>query len=282
MSERISRRTVLRAAGAAIALPWLESLPAVAAWSEPARDLPKRFAVLFMGNGVNGNHWWSRGNGAAMTLGRSLQPLEPLKQKINVIHGLFNPSSVGMGIHPAQTGNLLSGVAIAPGQIVRGGITVDQVLANRIGSQTPLASLVLACERPLTGLHETGFAMAYSPHRSGSGVDSPVASQAEPRPAFNRVCGTSSGQRQSVLDRVKDPAARLARRVSRSDGQRVDGYLADVRDVESRADRLAASALPDLREHARLMCDIIALAFQVDATRVASLLLARDLSSLSY
>jgi len=128
-----------------MALPWLESL---SAWDA---TFPKRFAVLFMGNGINGNHWWARGSGAEMTLGRSLAPLEPLKSKINVINGLFNKPAVGMGIHPGQTGNLLSGVPIQKGSIVRSGITMDQVLANRLGRETALASLVLACEPPATG-----------------------------------------------------------------------------------------------------------------------------------
>src|SRR5207244_2534150 len=163
----ISRRTVLRAGGVAMALPWLESLPVAAAVrSDRSSGFPKRFAVLFTGNGINGNHWWARGNGAEMTLSRSLQPLHPLKLKINVINGLFNKPAVGMGIHPAQTGNLLSGVPLQPGPIVRSGITADQVLANRMGHETPQASLVLACEPPMTGYHETDFSMAYSSHIS--------------------------------------------------------------------------------------------------------------------
>src|SRR5438552_9302615 len=101
---KISRRTVLRGAGVTMALPWLESLPAFAA---PA--FPKRFAVLFMGNGVNEYHWSAEGSGAAMQLGKTLSPFEPLKHKVNVIHGLFNKMATGQGIHPAQTGSLLSG-----------------------------------------------------------------------------------------------------------------------------------------------------------------------------
>src|SRR5262245_6691798 len=112
----VSRRTILRGVGAAMALPWLESLPVVAA---PAPAFPKRFAVLFMGNGISGNHWWAKGAGTEMTLGRSLAPLEPLKPKITVINGLFNQPSFGRGIHPAQTGNLLSGAAIEQGPIAR-------------------------------------------------------------------------------------------------------------------------------------------------------------------
>src|SRR5690349_22842518 len=125
----LSRRTVLRGAGVAMGLPWLESLSAFADTGAPAA-FPKRFAVLFMGNGVNEDHWGSEGSGAEMTLSRTLAPLEPLKHKINVIHGLFNKRSTGQGIHPAQTGALLSGAFIQKGAIIRAGITVDQMLAS--------------------------------------------------------------------------------------------------------------------------------------------------------
>ena len=152
-----------------MALPWLESLPV---WgSTPANGMtpagfPKRFAVLFMGNGINGNHWWAKGSGDAMKLSKSLEPLAPLKKKINVINGLFNKPAVGVGIHPGQTGNLLSGVPIQKGAIVKAGISMDQVLAKHLGQETPQSSLVLACEQPMTGYHETNFSMAYSSHIS--------------------------------------------------------------------------------------------------------------------
>src|SRR5215469_10732222 len=100
--SRVSRRAILRGAGAIMALPWLESFPAFADANTPAA-FPKRFAVLFMGNGVNENHWDARGSGAEMRLSKTLEPLEPLKHKINVIHGLFQKRATGLGIHPPQT-----------------------------------------------------------------------------------------------------------------------------------------------------------------------------------
>src|SRR5205809_6027605 len=124
-AHRISRRAVLRGAGVTMALPWLESFAA----ATPAA-FPKRFAVLFMGNGVNEDHWGAEGSGAEMKLSKTLEPLEPLKHKINVVHGLFQKRATGMGIHPAQTGSLLSGAQIQKGAIIRAGITVDQVIAN--------------------------------------------------------------------------------------------------------------------------------------------------------
>ena len=309
----ISRRTVLRGLGVSMALPWLESM----AWAQSAVPgnmvttaagaFPKRFAVLFMGNGINGNHWWARGQGAEMKLGRSLQPLEPLKHKINVINGLFNEMAVGIGIHPGQTGSLLTGVDIQKGAIVKAGISMDQVLANHIGQDTPQASIVLACEQPMTGYHETNFSMAYSSHISWQSPDSPVPNEVYPSLAFDSLFENRGSLRYtSILDRVKDRAENLSTRVSSTDKSKIDEYLTSVREVERRIERMRAmkdtadeeaklrnrpalsmdrpkNGLPeDLREHTRLMCDIVALAFQTDKTRIASLLLARDLSSLYY
>ncbi|MBC8112890.1 MAG: DUF1552 domain-containing protein, partial [Candidatus Saccharimonas sp.] len=150
--SRINRRTVLRGVGVAMALPWLESIPV---WSEDTLTnnsgsggstqppFPKRFAALFMGNGINHKHWWAKGAGAEMELSKSLEPLAPLKTKLNVISGLFNRHATGVGIHPGQTGNILSGAALQKGAVLKGGISVDQVLANRFGEETDLPSLVL-------------------------------------------------------------------------------------------------------------------------------------------
>src|SRR5271156_5981501 len=108
----VSRRAVLRGAGCTVALPWLESLHALA--DVPAASaFPKRFGIVFMGNGINEDHWSAEGQGADMILSKTLQPLEPLKQKINVVDGLFVKSLTGQGIHPAQTASLLSGAHIS-------------------------------------------------------------------------------------------------------------------------------------------------------------------------
>jgi hypothetical protein len=305
---RISRRTVLRGAGVTMALPWLESLPAFADTTATAPAVfPKRFAVMFMGNGVNEEHWSAEGSGDEMKLGKTLEPLEPLKHKINVIHGLFNKKATGQGIHPAQTGSLLSGASITKGAIIHAGITVDQMIANQVGQDTPQSSIVLACEQPMTGYHETNFSMAYSSHISWQTPDSPVPNEVYPSLAFDNLFENRGSLRNmSILDRVKDRAENLSRKISSNDKVKLDEYLSSVREVEKRVDSMRktkdtaddkakasnrpaftmerpANGLPeDLRDHARLMCDIIAIAFQTDKTRVASLLLARDLSALYY
>jgi len=133
----LSRRMLLRGAGVAMALPWLESLPVWGAPIDSATAMhPQRFAALFMACGVNRDHWWAKGAGAEMELGKSLQPMEPLKTKLNVLTGLFNENATGVGIHPGQTGNILSGASLQKGAELRGGISVDQVLANHFEDQT--------------------------------------------------------------------------------------------------------------------------------------------------
>ncbi len=307
---RLSRRTVLRGAGAVMALPWLESIPV---WgSEPGTGEmppgpPKRFAALFMGNGINQDHWWAKAEGAELVLSKSLQPLEPLKGKLNVVSGLFNKHATGVGIHPGQTGNILSGAALQKGAVLKGGVSMDQVLAGRLGEDSPMPSMVLGCEQPITGYHETNFSMAYSSHISWQNALSPVPMEVYPSLAFDSLFDNQGSQRNlSILDRVKDHAVRLNQRVSRADQRKLDEYLTSVREVETRIQRTRSMknkadghardrgrptlALPrpdnglpeDIREHMRLMCDIIALAFQTDKTRVATLLLCRDLGGLFY
>jgi len=289
-----------------MALPWLESLPV---WGNEveATAIPKRFGVLFMACGINPDHWWAKGSGEEMELSSSLQPMAPLKTKMNVVSGLFNKNATGVGIHPGQTGNILSGASLQKGAELRGGISIDQVLANHLGQETVQPSLVLGCEQPITGYHETNFSMAYSSHISWQSATSPVPMEVYPSLAFDSLFDNRGSRRtRSILDRVKEEAARLSRRVSSGDKAKLDEYLTSVREVETRIERMRAekttaeehardrgrailsmtrpdNGLPeDIREHMRLMCDIIALGFQTDKTRVATLLLCRDLSGLFY
>ena len=218
-----TRRTFLRGAGVTMALPWLESLAVSRRRGRPAEadaPAPKRFAALFMGYGINPDHWWAKGSGAAMELSRSLEPLAPLKTKINVITGLFNKHATGVGIHPGQTGNILSGAALQKGAELKGGISIDQVLAGRLGEETVQPSLVLGCEQPITGYHETNFSMAYSSHISWQSATSPVPMEVYPSLAFDSLFDNHGSKRkQSILDRVRDEAAGLSRRSAPATGR---------------------------------------------------------------
>jgi hypothetical protein len=306
----ITRRALLRGVGVTMALPWLESLSgwgAEAPAGAPPAASPKRFAALFMGNGVSPNNWAAKGAGADMELSKSLQPLAPFRSRLNVVSGLFNKHATGVGIHPGQTGNILSGAALQKGAVLHGGVSVDQVLADHFEEETAQPSLVLGCEQPITGYHETNFSMAYSSHISWHDAYSPVPMEVYPSLAFDSLFDNQGSRRTlSILDRIKEQAADLDCQVSRADQAKLDEYLTSVRDVEKRVERMRAdkdraddnardrgrpaitmkrpdNGLPeDIREHMRLMGDIIALAFQTDKTRVATLLLCRDLSGLFY
>ena len=163
-SDLISRRTVLRGLGVTVALPWLES---ISVFGADANQAPVRFACLFSGNGFHAKEWWARGGGAKMELGKVLQPLEPFREKLNFIQGLFNAEAKHGGIHSAQTGQLLSGAKLAPNGAVRSGTSMDQVMAQRIGHRTKVPSLVLGCEASLPNVHKN-YSMIYSSHISWS------------------------------------------------------------------------------------------------------------------
>ena len=171
----IPRRTFLQGVGVTMALPWMESLAgfgsteamAATARAKTIAPAPKRFAVVFQGNGVNPNTWSAKGSGATMELSQTLQPLEPLKHKINVIDGLFNKAATGVGIHPGMTGNLLTGVPLQKGAIIHSGVSMDQVIAGHVGKDTTQSSLVLAIEEPMTRYHETNFSNAHGRHLVG-------------------------------------------------------------------------------------------------------------------
>ncbi|HWE38269.1 MAG TPA: DUF1552 domain-containing protein, partial [Isosphaeraceae bacterium] len=300
-----TRRAFLRGAGVTLSLPWLESLASAAGAGAAAP--PKRFAALFMGCGVNPDGWWAKGSGAEMQLGPCLEPLSPLKAKINVVNGLFNKHATGVGIHPGQTGNILSGAALKKGAELKGGISVDQMLARHLGEQTDQPSMVLGCEQPITGYHETNFSMAYSSHISWQSATSPVPMEVYPSLAFDALFDNRGSKRnRSILDRVREEATGLRKKVGAGDRAKLDEYLTSVREVERRVvpmrkEKEAGDAragrrgrppltmsrpengLPeDIREHMRLMCDLVALGFQADKTRVATLLLCRDISGLFY
>ncbi|MEO1999942.1 MAG: DUF1552 domain-containing protein [Planctomycetaceae bacterium] len=300
-----SRRLFLQGTGVAMSLPWLESLPV---WGrEAAARPPRRFAAMFMGNGVHQSEWYATGSGKDIEFGNCLKSLEPLKEHVNVISGLFNENATGVGIHPGQTGNILSGVSLQKGAVLKGGISIDQLLAKHFEQETLQSSVVLGCEQPVTGYHETNYSMAYSSHISWRNVTAPVPMEIYPSLAFDSLFDNHGSRRtQSILDRVSEHANFLNRQVSHEDRLKIDEYLSSVRDVEKRIERARAmkgradqrardkatlawtmdrpdNGMPEaIREHLRLMCDIIAMAFQTDHTRVASLLMCRDISGLVY
>ena len=143
-ASAVSRRTLLRGLGVSMALPWLESLPCAAAAAPSAADQPPtRTLVTFTGMGFHSNHWWARGKGAAMELGPCLKPLEPWKERLTFLRGLWNEQANNGVIHCMQTGNMLSGAPMSKAE-VRTGVSFDQLMAQRIGDRTAASALGVA------------------------------------------------------------------------------------------------------------------------------------------
>jgi hypothetical protein len=297
---------MLRGLGVTMALPWLESLPV---WGDEPRaqqagsHAPVRLAVLFSGNGFHSREWWAKGEGKNMQLGKVLAPLNDFREQMLFVRGLFNAEALKGNIHSSQTGNLLSGAPLASGGDIRSGTSVDQLLAQRYGNSTKVPSLVLGCEKSNPSVHKN-YSMLYSSHISWSSPTTPTPLELYPALAFDRLF-KDEVQRgdKSVLDAVLSDATDFRRRLSGNDQRKLDEYLDSVRDVEQRIDRAGkkgelqgwrptltkpnmprpADGIPqDIAEHMRLMCDILVLAFQTDTTRICTLKLNNDHSSLRF
>jgi len=305
LTQPLSRRAFFRGAGVSMALPWLESVPV---WGDDATERdgsepPVRFACLFSGNGYHSKEWWAKGDGAGMELGKVLEPLRPHREKLLFLRGLYNQEALIGGIHSCQTGNLLTGAHLAPAGEIKSGQSCDQVLADRLKDRTKVPSLVLGCEPSIAAIHKN-YSMIYSSHISWSSPTTPTPLELYPALAFDRLFRDEVGRAdKSVLDAVRADAAGYQNKVSASDKRRLDEYLASVREVEQRIDRagkagrlqgwrptLAAPDRPrpadgipqDIDQHMRLMCDILVLAFRTDTTRVCTLKLNNDHSSLRF
>ncbi len=304
--HQLSRRAMLRGVGVAMALPWMESFPV---WGdEPhggtrSSQAPVRLAVLFAGNGFHSREWWARGQGRTLQLGKVLEPLADFRDRMLFIRGLFNREALKGNIHSSQTGNLLSGAPLAAGGEIHSGTSFDQLVAQRLGDRTKVPSLVLACEKSNPSVHKN-YSMLYSSHISWTSPTTPTPLELYPALAFDRLFkdDVHKGD-QSVLDAVQGDARDFRRDLSTGDQRKLDEYLDSVRDVERRIQRAGkrgelqgwrpsltkpnmrrpADGIPqNIAEHMRLMCDILVLAFQTDTTRIVTLKLNNDHSSLRF
>ncbi|MDA1017681.1 MAG: DUF1552 domain-containing protein [Planctomycetota bacterium] len=301
----VPRRGFLHGVGVTMALPWLESVPAWGgdkpknASSEP----PVRFACLFAGNGFHSREWWAKGAGKKMELGKVLESLLPYREKLLFLRGLYNQEALIGGIHSCQTGNILTGAHLAPGGEIQSGISCDQVVAEHLKSQTKVPSLVLGCERSIAAIHKN-YSMIYSSHISWNSSSTPTPLEVYPALAFDRLFRDEIRRTdKSVLDAVIEDTRGLRNNVSKSDRQRLDEYLSSVREVELRIEQAGkagrlqgwrptlekpdmprpSDGIPqDIDQHMRLMCDILVLAFRTDTTRVCTLKLNNDHSSLRF
>ncbi|MGH9675086.1 MAG: DUF1552 domain-containing protein, partial [Bryobacteraceae bacterium] len=270
MSRKVSRRTLLRGAGAAVSLPWLESIAAgsPAKTGENLTEPPLRVAFLFMPNGVRPDHWTPPGDGDDFEITPHLKPLEGLTSEFLLIENLWHKNTVGRNGHWPKVPAWLSGGYVertTGGDLDSGGGSVDQMMARAIGSNTPLPSLELGIDAPRTGIDTAGggFPRALGSFLSWADRHTPVPKEIVPQLAFDRLFRNSrtrvisgadpkhpslveSLQRDetSVLDLVREQAMSLRQRGSKGDQARLDEYFESVRSVEM---RLEAAMKPQKR-----------------------------------
>ena len=325
---RLSRRHFLRGVGVSLALPAFDSLRVAGTGAAraaagtaglpvpatTATGAPLRLAFVYVPNGVNLSYWWPKTEGPGCELNRTMQPLEPVKDQVQVISGLDQINATGgkdgPGDHARACATFLTGVRAkkTAGADIHAGVSIDQVVARRIGRLTRFPSLELACDAARkSGNCDSGYSCAYQFNLSWATPTMPMAPEPNPRFAFERLFGAGSPgertrnlrlrqeQQRSILDFVLDDTRALQRQLGRRDQQKLGQYLTSVREIERRiqqAEQFRDVPNPEAQtpagipasflEHVQLMYDLLFLAFRTDATRVATFLLAYESSNRTF
>lgn len=317
----LSRRNFLRGLGACIALPALGSLipsRVAAATGGPqlattATGAPLRTGFVYFPNGAIPARWWPEGGLSDFALNATMQPLNAVRKHIQVLGGLdhlnANAGADGGGDHARGNSVFLTGVHINKSATdVRAGISIDQVIANQVGHLTRFPSLEMTCDanRRSAGC-DSGYACSYVYNVSWKNPTTPMTPEANPRLLFERLFGagahgerTANAQRRmamrkSVLDFVVEDARRMTRALDSSDSAKMDQYLTGVREIERRiqqAEQFGPTVDPDAatplgipstqKEYVEVMYDMMALAFQTDSTRVATMIMGHDGDNRSF
>ncbi len=310
MTRKLSRRTVLRGMGAAVALPALEAMaPAGAFAAAGGPKPPLRMAFLMTPNGVNVQHWFPSAEGTDYEFPKTLRPLAPFRDRLLVLSGLTHDKARangdGPGDHARSAAAFLTGCQPrkTDGAEIRAGVSVDQLAAQKVGSRTRLPSLEIGCDKgAMAGNCDSGYSCAYSSAISWSGPTTPVAKEINPRAVFARLFGDPDAvaaererllqalYRRSVLDLVLEDARGLSGELGAADRKKLDEYLESVRSIEKRirsAEKEADPEIPpsvevprgvpaDYTSHIRLMMDLLAAAFQTDSTRILTFQIANE------
>jgi hypothetical protein len=311
--KHIPRRTVLRGAGATLALPLLEAMvPAATALAQTAAEPKPRFVGLFVPHGMAPGYWVPDKEGTGFEFPFCFKPLEPYREQVTILSGLHSRSSepppgvTGADHWVAAAFLCANKPKKTAGADVYAGTTIDQIIAQKIGVDTLLPSMQLAVEDPGANSSNCGegYSCTYTNTISWSSPTQPLPMELNPQVVFERMFGDGStieeraARRQrdrSILDSLSSSLSRLQRDSSASDRARLDQYTQDVREIERRlqiAMKAATVAPADLTvpvgvppsfdEHIKLQFDLLALAFQADLTRVGTLLFARDLTGRTY
>ena len=305
MKKHISRRTILRGMGAAVALPFLDAMvPSFTAMAQTAAKPVTRFGVVFVPLGERPGYWTPKKVGADFEMTTILQPLEKYRQYMTLVSELCNP----LDGHAVSVAAWLSGSipfkTIA--ENVKAGITVDQMIANKIGQDTPFPSLELATEdfTGWIGGCDTAYSCAYMNTISWKNATTSLPMEINPRVVFERMFGrpgtraqrlTRMQENRSILDSVREDVADLEKKLGTKDRTRLEDYLDNLREIEARIQKAEKQAttsvtLPDapigipeaFDDHAKLMYDLMAVAYEANVTRVVSFMKSRDASQRVY
>jgi uncharacterized protein DUF1552 len=313
MSRLLSRRTLLKGVGAAVALPWLDAMAPSWSWASEAAGAtttPTRMAFLYVPNGVNMRHWTPAAEGALAELPSILEPLAGLKNDMMVISGLTADKARshgdGGGDHARAMSAFLTGAQPrkTDGTNIRAGVSVDQLAAARIGDRTRLSSLEIGADAGgMAGNCDSGYSCAYSSTISWRSATTPVPKLVNPRQVFDRLFAAGNAadraqrdaRRRSILDFVREESGSLQQTLGTNDRRKLDEYFSAIRDVEARIDRAARMPQPtppemtlpagvpgNYEEHLKLLADLLVLAFQTDTTRVATFVFANEGSNKPY
>ena len=304
--KSLPRRAVLRGIGATLALPVLDAMvPALTATVKTAAAPVRRFGAVFVPMGERPSHWTPAATGVGFEFSPILKPIEPFRDAITVVSNLDRPLQ---GTHAVSTGTWLTGTAPkrTEAEDFVAGTSLDQIIARQIGRDTVFPSLEI-CTEDLTGYVgacDVGYSCAYMNTISWKSPTTPMPLESNPRVVFERLFGrpgsaeeraTRRRQNRSILDSVRGDIGSLERGLGARDKVRLDEYLEHVREIEGRIQRAEAQSatqlllprapvgIPDSwEEHAAVMFDLMALAFEADLTRVFSFMLNREASQLVF
>jgi hypothetical protein len=303
--KSLPRRTVLRGLGATLALPLLDAMvPALTAQTRPPAA-PTRFGAIFIPMGERPSHWTPATTGHGFEFSPILKPLEPFRDALTLVSNLDRPLQ---GTHAVSSGTWLTGSAPkrTEAEDFLAGTSLDQIIASRIGGDTVFPSLEIATEdlTGYVGACDVGYSCAYMNTISWKTPTAPMPLETNPRVIFERLFGRPGSaeqrlvrmqQNRSILYSVKGDVATLERGLGARDRVRLDQYLDHVREIEARIARAerqtetsvevpaAPIGIPDTwEEHAGVMFDLMAVAFEADLTRVFSFMLNREASQLVF
>jgi hypothetical protein len=307
--KHLSRRTFLKGAGVTVALPLLDSMiPALTAQTKTAANAGPRLAFIYVPHGAIMDKWTPKTEGAGFEFTPILKPLEPFRDYINVVSGLHHKAADTTAVHSLSPTTWLSGVRpkATQGTDAFAGVTADQFAAQKIGQDTPLPSLELGTEdhSGLIGECDRDYGCIYMNTLSWRTPTTPLPVEINPRKVFERLFGQGNNtedrmarkqQDRSILDALMQQANDLNKKLGARDRNTLGDYLESVREIERRIQNAGNEHTADVtlpaapvgiphayEDHMKLMYDLLALSFQTDITRVATFMVAREISNRTY